>query len=243
MQEIIIGDCRLINADSYEWIKTNNPPRCMITDPPYEFKASGGGRFRKERPNMDDIQEAGLDKGFDHTIINPLLFDSLIVFCHNDQMHKILPYLAGNYYRHIVLPWIKTNPLPVANKNYDPSLELFIQAWNEDPSLEWFMHVWDKGFHPDGKLPDLKRHYIGKNGKDKNIDHPTAKPLELMNKIVRNANAQEIFDPFMGSCATGLACIEQGKKFVGIEKNPKYFDIAVKRIEEFYKNALTNNNQ
>lgn len=238
MTEVIIGDCRLIHADSYEWIKTNNPPRCMVTDPQYEFKASGGGRFRKDRPNMDEIQEAGLDKGFEQTIINPLLFDSVIVFCHNDQLHKLIPYLAGNYYRHVVLPWIKTNPLPVANKNYDPSLEFFIQAWNEDPSLEWFIHAWERGFHPDGELPDLQRHHISTNGKDKSIDHPTVKPLGLMNKIVKNANAQEIFDPFMGSGTTGLACIEQGKKFVGIEYNKKYFDIAVKRIEEFYKNRI-----
>lgn len=230
MTEVIIGDCRLICADSYEWIKTNNPPRCMITDPPYEFKASGGGRFRKDRPNMDDIQEAGLDKGFDQTIINPLLFDSAIVFCHNDQLHKLIPYLAGSYFRHVVLPWVKTNPLPVANKNYDPSIEFFI-------------HAWHRGAHPVGTLAELKRYHISTNGKDKSIGHPTTKPLQLMNKIVRNANAQEIFDPFMGSGSTGIACIEQGKKFVGIEYNKKYFDIAVKRIEDFYKNSLTSNNQ
>jgi len=219
--EVIIGDCRLIHADSYEWIKTNNPPRCMITDPQYEFKASGGGRFRKDRPNMDEIQEAGLDKGFEQTIINPLLFDSVIVFCHNDQLHKLIPYLAGNYYRHVVLPWIKTNPLPVANKNYDPSLEFFIHAWN-------------KGSHPVGTLAELKRYHISANGKDKSIGHPTAKPLGLMNKIVRNANAQEIFDPFAGSFTTGIACMLAGKKFVGIEKNKKYFDIGVLRMQRAY---------
>ena len=46
---------------------------------------------------------------------------------------------------------------------------------------------------------------------------------------------QTILDPFMGSGTTGVACVKLGRKFIGIELDEKYFDIACKRIEEAYK--------
>jgi site-specific DNA-methyltransferase (adenine-specific) len=45
------------------------------------------------------------------------------------------------------------------------------------------------------------------------------------------ADCVTILDPFMGSGTTGVACIRTGRRFIGIEKEPKYFEIAVKRIE------------
>jgi DNA modification methylase len=61
--------------------------------------------------------------------------------------------------------------------------------------------------------------------------HPTQKPLPLMIWCLGFAPAGTILDPFMGSGTTGVACVRTGRKFIGIEKEPKYFDIAVKRIE------------
>ena len=60
--------------------------------------------------------------------------------------------------------------------------------------------------------------------------HPNEKPLELMQWCVAMTSGV-VADPYMGSCTTGIACIRTGRKFIGIEKEPKYFDIAVKRIE------------
>ena len=48
-------------------------------------------------------------------------------------------------------------------------------------------------------------------------------------------NKQTILDPFMGSGTTGVACAKMGRKFTGIELDPKYFDIACERIAEAYK--------
>jgi DNA modification methylase len=48
-------------------------------------------------------------------------------------------------------------------------------------------------------------------------------------------HAQTILDPFMGSGTTGVACVNLGRKFIGIELEPGYFDIAVRRIEEAYR--------
>ncbi len=48
-------------------------------------------------------------------------------------------------------------------------------------------------------------------------------------------DAKTILDPYMGSGTTGVACAKQGRKFIGIEMEPRYFDIAVARIEEAYR--------
>jgi len=66
--------------------------------------------------------------------------------------------------------------------------------------------------------------------------HPTQKPLELMLWCIEQAgNPQSILDPFMGSGTTGVACAQLGRSFIGIEREPAYFDIACKRIEQAYK--------
>lgn len=61
--------------------------------------------------------------------------------------------------------------------------------------------------------------------------HQVGKPLPLMNDIVA-ACGDRILDPFMGSATTGLAALNQGKSFVGIEASPHYFTVAVDRLTE-----------
>jgi len=61
--------------------------------------------------------------------------------------------------------------------------------------------------------------------------HPTEKPLGLMLRLLDRMPAGRVADPFMGSGTTGVACVQTGRKFVGIEIEPKYFEIAVGRIE------------
>ena len=66
--------------------------------------------------------------------------------------------------------------------------------------------------------------------------HPTQKPLTLMKWCIEQAgNPERILDPFMGSGTTGVAAIQMGRKFIGIEREPKYFEIACKRIEQASK--------
>jgi DNA modification methylase len=63
-------------------------------------------------------------------------------------------------------------------------------------------------------------------------EHPTQKPLRLMKWCLGFVpDAQTILDPFMGSGTTGVAAVQMGRNFIGIEREPKYFDIACKRIE------------
>ena len=67
--------------------------------------------------------------------------------------------------------------------------------------------------------------------------HPTQKPVSLLEWCVGHLpeDCKTILDPFMGSGTTGVACANLGRKFIGIEIEPKYFDIACKRIEDAYK--------
>ena len=73
-------------------------------------------------------------------------------------------------------------------------------------------------------------------GDYKDKAHPTQKPVALLEWCLSFLPAaQTILDPFMGSGTTGVACAKLGRKFIGIEIEPKYFDIACKRIDEAYR--------
>jgi len=69
-------------------------------------------------------------------------------------------------------------------------------------------------------------------GKRDSWFHPGTKPLPLMVQLVKAWSQSSILDPFMGSGTTGVACVKTGRKFIGIEIDEGYFDIAVKRISE-----------
>ena len=65
-------------------------------------------------------------------------------------------------------------------------------------------------------------------------EHPNEKPVEVMARIVEWASAPggNILDPFMGSGTTGVACVQTGRRFVGVEIDPTYYAIAERRIAE-----------
>lgn len=65
-------------------------------------------------------------------------------------------------------------------------------------------------------------------------EHPTPRTVDVMEYVVGMHDWHKILDPFMGSGTTGVACANLGRKFIGIEIEPKYFDIACKRIETAY---------
>jgi len=74
----------------------------------------------------------------------------------------------------------------------------------------------------------------GKKERGEDNNHPTLKPMALMEylcNLTKMPTGGRVLDPFMGSCTTGVACVNLGRSFIGIEREPKYFDIAVKRIK------------
>ncbi len=115
------------------------------------------------------------------------------------------------------------------------------------PSMRWL--VWDKG-QRNFSLADcefawtnqqlaarvltLSRGEAMQDGKE----HPTQKPLRLMLWCLdMHQKAATVCDPFMGSGTTGVACARMGKRFTGIEREPKYFEISCERIENAYRQA------
>jgi site-specific DNA-methyltransferase (adenine-specific) len=73
-------------------------------------------------------------------------------------------------------------------------------------------------------------------------NHPTVKPIALMEYLVKMVAPENaiVLDPFMGSGTTGVAAVNLGRGFVGIEKEKEYFDIAERRIENAEKKDKTN---
>lgn len=69
---------------------------------------------------------------------------------------------------------------------------------------------------------------MAKNGRQ----HPNEKPVELLERLLKKSPPGIVLDPFMGSGSTGIAAVRLGRKFIGIEIEPKYFDIACRRIEK-----------
>jgi site-specific DNA-methyltransferase (adenine-specific) len=68
--------------------------------------------------------------------------------------------------------------------------------------------------------------------------HPSQKPLGLMEWCIKHAgNPATVLDPYMGSGTTGVACMNLGRAFIGIEREPKYFDIACRRIDDAQRQA------
>lgn len=117
--------------------------------------------------------------------------------------------------------------------------------------LNWTaIHIWHK---PNGRSSQHYERIFERNGNrvcrvwrfgcvnsfvaaqmcyDKYYDHPCQKPLLLIEQLVKKAaDAKLICDPFMGSSTTGVACIRTGRRFIGIEIEPKYWEIAVRRCQ------------
>lgn len=113
------------------------------------------------------------------------------------------------------------------------------------PSMQWF--VWDKG-QRDFSLADFEMawssqrkaarvvQYSRGKAREDGKEHPTQKPVEVMAYCIEAlVGARLICDPFMGSGTTGVAAIKTGRHFIGIEIEPRYFDIACRRIAEAWK--------
>lgn len=126
---------------------------------------------------------------------------------------------AGFIFRGIV-PWDKGNARPQPNR-FTSRCEYVVWGTNgaRDSNLEGA--TYHDGILVGAAPPSVAR------------VHTTQKPVEVMAKICELAKPGElVLDPFMGSGTTGVAAVRTGRRFIGIEKSPKYFDIAVDRLKE-----------
>jgi len=114
-----------------------------------------------------------------------------------------------------------------------------IHIWNKNPSNHGaqYERIFERN---GGKHYKVFTYYMvnstvaAKMTNDIFTDHPSQKPINLIRKLVEDFTniGDTILDPFMGSGTTGVACVQTGRNFIGIEIEPKYYAIAEKRIHD-----------
>lgn len=201
----VIGDAELYLGDCAYVIPTLDPVHAVITDPPYGIDYGKAGGFSKSSGWKDWRGKAEWDE------CRPAqgIFDAIL------GVSKEQIIWGGNYF---------TDYLP--------------------PTMRWL--VWDKGqrnftladcefaWTSQNKAARIFTYARGKAAQD-GKEHPTQKPIELMKWCLEFLpKAQVILDPFMGSGTTGIACANVGRRFIGIEREESYFDIACERIRKAY---------
>ncbi len=204
----VIGDATLYLADCMEVLPTLGNVDAVITDPPY-----GIGENSKKVASRGNLA-APKDYGEFDWDRAPAPTELIELMRNKSEFQAIF---GGNYFP---LPpsscWLVWDKLNGANDFADCEL-----AWTNWPKAVRLIQWRWNGMLRQG---NEERH------------HPTQKPLEVMKWVIDLCpKAGTVLDPFMGSGATGVAAIQLGSKFIGIEREPKYFDIACGRIEQAAK--------
>lgn len=219
-----IGDCTLYNGDCMEVLPTLGRVDAVVTDPPYGI----GAHFPKPRPrsksgkrgatgSREDFGEVRRDIiGDDHPFDpSPWLAWPCVLWGANHYSSR-LPH--GRW-----LAWNKLGNLEPWDSRSDVEF-----AWQNTRAKDAIFSLLWKGLIRAG---DYER--VGQSSSKK--QHPTEKPVALMEWCLGFVpDADTILDPFMGSGSTGVACVKAGRKFIGVELDLSYFDIACRRIERAY---------
>lgn len=203
---IEIGDCRLICADCRDILPTLPKVDEVITDPPYGIGASSKKFVNgTSKTKKDYYEEICWDTAPPDVGLIELV----------RQAAGITVLWGGNYFglpaSRCFLIWDKT----IHGNSY------------ADCEMAW------TNMDANARIKPLNMVSANMDGRV----HPTQKPLALMVWTLEQVKPapQTILDPFMGSGTTGVAAVQMGRKFIGIERESKYFDIACKRIEDAYR--------
>jgi DNA modification methylase len=206
MREEIIGSARLILGDCREVLPTLGPVDAVVTDPPYGIGEAAGKN--KSRGNLATAADYGNDT-WDDEPCPPEIIDAM------RRASRWQVIFGGNYFAlppsSCWLVWDKRN-----GENDFADCEL---AWTNLPKavrrIEW---LWNGMIR---KGDDVR-------------EHPTQKPVGVMRWCLQQlpADVALVCDPFMGSGTTGVSCVQSGLRFIGIEREARYFDIACRRIEQ-----------
>ena len=212
MKPVIIGNATLYCADCRDVLPLLPKVDAVITDPPYGIGADasmhkqsgvvvGHGSRRVAKREYEATD-------WDSTPPSSELIKALR---EHSEWHA---FFGGNY---LALPpsscWLVWDKMNAGNNFADCEL-----CWTNWPkAVRRLQHLWN-GF--------------ARSGNEHRYDHPTQKPLEVMKWVIDLCpKADSILDPFMGSGTTGVAAVQMGRSFIGIERESKYFDIACQRIE------------
>lgn len=232
--------CRLIQGDCLEVLKKipDHSIDLILIDPPYLISKKSnfdkGGSWndskkkecRKTPPKTDfgewDKKELNMDFLFYeyYRILKP--HGTLLIFYDIWKINEIKEWGEIHKFKQFRLcRWDKSNPVPVNSKlNYlSNASEYFVTCVKENKPT--FHSEYDKGIYT----------YPICSGKER-TNHPTQKPLSLITDLIlKHSNEGElILDCFMGSGTTGVAALNTGRNFIGVELDENYFKIAQQRI-------------
>lgn len=208
----------------------------IITDPPYNISQDNNFSTMKSA-NRKGVDFGEWDKDFDLTgwikdyakILNQN--GSMIIFCSYRFISRIIEVLESNDLMvKDILEWRKSNPMPRnVSRRYVQDTEFAI--WAVKKGARWV-------FNKPKNESYLRAQFVAPvvSGKERTI-HSTQKSLFVMEKIIQihTNKGETILDPFMGSGTTGEAALKNGRNFIGIELDDKYFDISSKRLSAFKK--------
>jgi DNA modification methylase len=205
IREVTVGDQRLIQGDCLEVMPLLGKVDAVVTDPPYGIGIDGQSRRVKGKKSDRKGYEF---KGWDKT--RP---ENALKMIAQSNCPKII--WGGNYFADL---------LPAGEKwlSWDKG-----QRINQSDCELAYTNL--KGAL---RVFTLNRVALMQDG----AQHPTQKPIALMQWCLGFLpDAQTILDPFMGSGTTLVACAKLGRKGIGIELDPDYFDIAVERVRKAYE--------
>ena len=207
MKPVIIGNAELYLGDCRDILPLIGKVDAVVTDPPYGIGESAGKN--KSRGKLAVAKDFGDDDWDNEPISQDLILDVIAT-------GKQAVIFGGNYY---ALPptscWLVWD-----KENGDTDFADCELAWtNMKKAVRRIRYMWHG--------------MIRANGEQRG-DHPTQKPIGVMKWAIGHLpdTSLTILDPFMGSGTTGVAAVQMGRKFIGIEREPKYFEIACRRIED-----------
>ena len=226
---------RLVNADSRKFLKglPDASVDLLLTDPPYNLSGYSTGniklKWRKEVNNdlaawdKIDFEPADWLSEFVR-VLKPT--GNLFAFTSYNMLGKWHAAFDPVFDTFQFMVWHKTNPMPkIRRAGFLNSCELIICAWNKG-------HTWNfknqREMHNFIETPIC----MGKE-RLKSPVHPTQKPLKVLRHLVEIASnpGDLVLDPFMGVGSTGVAAVETGRRFLGIEIDKEYCSAASKRMK------------
>lgn len=233
MKPVIIGNATLFLGDCLEILPTLKGIDAVVSDPPYQMGidrvpiagTSNFGTFSCSR-------SVGMRWAFSVDWIDLVDVAHLVVFCSYLDIGEVHSKIAERMKISAVFTWRKNNAPSMSRPVPRMDTEFVIWARKEKApcgEMEKFKSCVIEHDLPQAGVGAKERILKYKNGP---AAHPTQKPLGVIAPFISRLPAETFCDPFMGSGTAGVAAIQQGRRFVGIEIDPDYFAIACRRIEK-----------
>ena len=229
-----IGNCCLINGDCFEVCKKFRDKQfdLIMTDIPYCISKENNFKTMKDRKNRNGIDFGVWDKEFDCSRLcdfaRLLKSDGSLFLFHSIEQYTDLRRVfdAELEFKDNII-WQKTNPMP-RNRDRRYIRDIEIASWYIVKGGKWTFN------RQSEKYDSSVLRYPSESGGGFKRFHPTQKNLQMIKELIlRHSNEGDVvFDPFMGSGTTCVACRDLNRKFVGVELDEKYYQIACDRIQK-----------